>query len=372
MNQEPNFDGDTPVSASTSMSQEPVTPSFVKPPKKSLWRRIFGDKLEDTGDIAPATAASSDQVLHSIANTFLRDYMIERKSERKWKRFKKIGISTLMLIFFLYYLGLTFLLTGQTIFNTNDPVVGVVKIVGAIGQGKQASADEVVPALTKAFEKSTVKAVVLSIDSPGGAPVESERINSAIRNLKKKHPDKPLITVIDNLGASAAYMIAMEGDRVVAGRYSLVGSIGAVIQSWDVHKVMEKLDVKQKTFASGEFKSLLNPFVPPSEEGDKKAQFLVDSIGVQFKNDMVERRKAKLKPEIKYDTGEVWTGVVAKDIGLVDELGTVETIVAEYEGMKAQNFGPFIQKSLMQRLGAAFTAQDLAALLSDVAGVSQR
>jgi protease-4 len=72
--------------------------------------------------------------------------------------------------------------------------------------GSSASADKIIPALEKVFSNSNVKGVILSIDSPGGAPVESERINNAIVSLKKKY-NKPIIAVINNLGAAAAYMV---------------------------------------------------------------------------------------------------------------------------------------------------------------------
>jgi protease-4 len=77
--------------------------------------------------------------------------------------------------------------------------------------------------------------------------------------LKKKH-NKPIYAAIQNVGASAAYMIAMNTDRIYAGRYSLVGSIGAVMSSWDVHKALNKFDIHQDVYASGQLKSMLNPF----------------------------------------------------------------------------------------------------------------
>ena len=147
----------------------------------------------------------------------------------------------------------------------------MVHIDGAIAPTGAASAKRIVPALEKAFTYPNVKAVVLSIDSPGGAAVEAERIYRAIESLKKKH-DKPVIAIINNVGASAAYMIAMHTDNVYAAKYSLVGSIGTMIDGWDVHRAMERLDVAQRVYASGHLKSMLSPFLPMSKEAEDKAQ----------------------------------------------------------------------------------------------------
>ena len=145
-----------------------------------------------------------------------------------------------------------------------------MKVEGQISAtAKLASADKVVAALTRAFEDTHVQRVLLYIDSPGGAPVEAERIMDAVTELRKKH-NKPIQAVIGNLGASAGYMVALSADDIVSAKYSLVGSIGAILQSWDVHRVLDKYDVKAKTYASGNLKGMLNPFEPGTPEGEAK------------------------------------------------------------------------------------------------------
>jgi protease-4 len=128
------------------------------------------------------------------------------------------GLPVLLgIVYFLFFLSSTGFRWGPF-----GDVVGVVRIEGQISSTDHASADSIVPLLEKAFANPNVKAVVLSIDSPGGAPVEAERIYTAIGSLKRKHP-KPVVAVINNLGASAAFLIALHADKIVAGRYSLVG-----------------------------------------------------------------------------------------------------------------------------------------------------
>ena len=209
------------------------------------------------------------------------------------------------------------------------------------------------PLLEKAFANPNVKAVVLSIDSPGGAPVEAERIYTAIGSLKRKHP-KPVVAVINNLGASAAFLIALHADKIVAGRYSLVGSIGAIMAPWQLDRAIAKYDVSQRVYASGKLKSFLNPFTPVTPEVDLKAQKLVDQMGTYFLEEVKARRGAYLKAGVDVATGEVWAGPEAKEIGLVDAVGTIDEYVASTWGVKAYDFGPSNQG--LQLLGR--TIQD--------------
>jgi protease IV len=132
-------------------------------------------------------------------------------------------------------------------------VVGVVRIEGEISAGGVASANRIVPALQQAYESRNVKAVVISIDIPGGAPVEAERIYRAIDALKASEIKRPIVAVINNMGASAEYMIALHADKIYAGQYSLVGSVGAVLTGWDFSRAISRVDVAQRVYASGAY-----------------------------------------------------------------------------------------------------------------------
>jgi protease-4 len=214
-----------------------------------------------------------------------------------------------------------------------------VRIDGEISAQNVASAKRVIPILEKAFANPSVKAVVLSIDSPGGAPAESERIYTAIESLKRKH-QKPVVAVINNMGASAAYMIAVHTDKIYAGKYSLVGSIGAIITAWDLHKAIERVDVAQHVYASGQLKALLNPFAPVSQEADAKAKQLASQVGATFLDEVKRARSATLKSTVDYGSGEIWGGQEARDIGLVDEISTLDEVVDTNWGLKTYDFGP--------------------------------
>lgn len=330
--------------------------------------------MQDTHDRLPPSAALTERLLEELL-TELRtersnmreqhhELVRERKAERRWKTFFQlalIGIPLLgtiaYVIFFTSAMGFQWGPFGS--------VVGVVRIDGEISSQSVASAKRVIPLLEKAFANPSVKAVVLSIDSPGGAPAESERIYAAIDYLKQQHP-KPVVAVINNMGTSAAYLIALHADKIYAGKYSLVGSIGAIITAWDVHKAIERVDVAQHVYASGRLKALLNPFAPISQEADAKAKLLVSQVGATFLDEVRRARSTALKANVDYGSGEIWTGQEAKDIGLVDAISTLDEVVAAHWGLKTYDFGPsqdtfgFFSSSaegLAQRVGDAIASR---------------
>lgn len=303
-----------------------------------------------------------EQTHQAITSLMVSDMLKERRSDRRWRAARRVITALFLLAAIGAYLAM-FLHEPRTgpLLKDADGYLGVVRITGAIKNSSNASAEKVVPALTEAFADPKVKAVVLSIDSPGGAPVEAERINFAIGELKKRHK-KPVYAVIQNIGASAGYMIAMHTDKIVAGRYSLVGSIGAALQTWDVHEALNKRDVRHQVYASGDLKNMLNPFSPPSEAAGRKAQELVDDAGGQFFAEFKERRGSKLKDGVAYDTGEVWSGEQALKLGLVDETGTIEQL-AYANNANVKEFKPGSRAIL-----PAFTMEAASGWLSSVIG----
>lgn len=282
--------------------------------------------------------AITERDLHkTVSDELIRDVLLERKSERRWKVGKRILMVGAAGIFFAMYLLGTARQMGWKMLP-NSETTAVIHIDGEISAGATASADKIVPLLKTAFEANNVKAIVLSIDSPGGAPVESERIYQAIKALRKKNP-KPIVAVINNVGASAAYMVALHTDKIYAANYSLVGSVGAVLSGWDFHKALEKFDVRQRVYASGNLKSMLNPFTPMTPEADKKAQEMVTKMGQRFKAEVEAARGKKIVKGVDYATGEVWDGAEARQIGLVDEIGTLDTVAMQWDS-KVHDMGP--------------------------------
>jgi protease-4 len=214
--------------------------------------------------------------------------------------------------------------------------------------------------LEKAFNSPKVKAIALNIDSPGGQPFESERVGQTIDRLKSE-TGKPVYAFIGNTGASAAYLLALHADKIIAGRYSLVGSIGAVITGWDLHKLAEKFDVTQRVYASVVHKNMINPFVTMSKESEAKAQEMVNQMAVVFADEFKSKRGAKFKERFDYTTGEIWGGEEALAIGLIDEIGTIEGVVSNEWHAKTHDFGPTNQaKGFLPQLGTKAVEKVLA------------
>ena len=273
-----------------------------------------------------------------MVEALIADLLRERRTERRWKwTFRMVFIGGSIVLSLLYFL-LWAPQLGWRIGPLGD-VVGVVRIDGEISQGSPSSAARVVAALKKAFESPHVRAVVLAIDSPGGAPGEAERIYRAMESLKTEHK-KPVIAVVGNVGASAAYLIALHADRIYAGRYSLVGSVGAVLAGWDLHRAAERLDVSQRLYASGPLKAMLSPFQPVTEAADAKAKALIGEIGEVFVGEVKRLRGARLSSTADVSTGEVWLGPEAKRLGLIDEIGTLEEVIRSSWNLNWYDFGP--------------------------------
>lgn len=200
-------------------------------------------------------------------------------------------------------------------------ILPVVKISGGIGI--LTDLDRLAFNLEKAF-KTEAPAVILSIDSPGGDPNTADRIIARLAFLKKKYPEKKVIAVCGRLCASAAYLIAIHADEIYAGKYSLVGSIGAIITTMNFSGLMEKLGIEYKAYSSGPYKDMLNPFLPFSEEKDKKAVDLVNKIADKFVAEVYRLRK--IPKDKKIATGEIWTAQEALELGLIDHIGVIENI----------------------------------------------
>lgn len=318
-------------------------------------------------DIAGNKTVSEAELHNTMASILLADILKERRSERRWKLFRRfmiasffIGGAVLYAMFYTSTLGIKVNIFER--FKEREPELAVVRISGTIGE--LVTADTLIPAIRSAFEAKTTKAVVLQINSPGGAPGDAERIGSFVREMRLSS-EIPIHAVIEGIGASAAYLIAMETDSIYAGRYSLVGSIGAVLSAWEAHQLLDRIGVQQRTFSSGELKSMLNPFAPPNEEGNAKAQSLVDEMGEMFREDLMLARAKKLTSGIDYGTGEVWNGVVAQEIGLVDEIGTIESIQSKYGLEKLRVYRPFRPYSFMRMM--AEWAQDMGMALPWIA-----
>lgn len=305
-----------------------------------------------------------------VLRAALKDLLLDRRAERRSKTLRAT-------LYFLMFALPAFLYVGFYAWSAgirlgkDVEAVAVIRIEGEIADGALASAGRVIPVLKKAFEDPKVKALVLSIDSGGGAPLEAERIYTAIDSWRKTHP-KPVVAVINNLGASAAYMIALHADRIYAGHYSLVGSVGAILSGWDAHQALARVGVSQRVYASGELKAMMNPYLPMSPEAEAKARDLVAAMGKSFRAELTAQRKEKLVADVDYGSGAVWGGPEAHRIGLVDELSTIDQVVkTRWPGLPVNDLGPRSTGLPFASAAADWLGQVLASGMSRVQAQAQ-
>lgn len=263
----------------------------------------------------------------------LEAHFRENRSARRW-RFAFKAVSAVALIFLV---GLGLFAQGARLWRTSHPHVASVEIKGLISSTTEANAERIVQGLRSAFANPKAKAVVLKINSPGGSTSQAEAIYQEIKKLKQKYK-KPVFATIDDLGASAAYYIAVAADKIYASRSSLVGSIGVRIDSFNFTGLMEKLGVERKLYTSGRYKGVLDMFSKPEPEAEKQILESLKTVHAQFIQVVKENRGNRLKEDPMLFTGMFWSGEEALALGLIDELST--PIQFDYRGLGIVDYTP--------------------------------
>jgi protease-4 len=173
-----------------------------------------------------------------------------------------------------------------------------------------------------------VKGVLVSIDSPGGTSVGGERLYKALRELNET---KPVVTHINTLGASAAYMTAVASDHIVAYRTSLTGSVGVLIQYGQINELLDNLGIAVSKVDSGPLKAEPSPFEPAAPEAVEALQSVVDNTFEWFIDLVTERRQLTEAQVERVATGRIFTGEQALEEGLVDAIGGEADAIAWLE-----------------------------------------
>lgn len=183
-------------------------------------------------------------------------------------------------------------------------------------------------AIRNLAEDASAAALILRIDSPGGATFASEALYRAVRSVGET---RPVVAVMDGVAASGGYMAALAADRIFARESTVTGSIGVVLQAPDISGLMEKIGVANELVRSGPLKAEPNPFAPLSPEAREAAGRVVRDLHRMFVGLVAERRALAPSEAARLADGRVFTGAAARDAGLVDSLGGVEDAVAWLE-----------------------------------------
>jgi protease-4 len=227
--------------------------------------------------------------------------------------------TTLGIIFFAL---IVFTIT-KTIFLPETPVtgdkIGVIRIEGIIS-----SSERYIKLLNQLEKNKSVKAIVLRVNSPGGVVGACQEIHDKVEEITKK---KPVVVSMGSVAASGGLYISVPATKIVANPGTITGSIGVILQTYNVKELADKWGIKVVTVKSGKFKDLLNPFKEPSSEDIKILQELINDSYMQFVEAVAKGRKLPVEKVKRIADGRVFTGRKAKEIGLVDELGSFERAV---------------------------------------------
>ncbi|HEX7488270.1 MAG TPA: signal peptide peptidase SppA, partial [Anaeromyxobacteraceae bacterium] len=232
----------------------------------------------------------------------------------------------LFLVFFLFLLLAYGAVRGEGPRLVGGPRIGVVEIKGEIGSGARGSvdSDETLKVIKRFLDDTDMKAVVVRIDSPGGAVAPSQEIYDELRKLAEK---KTVVCSMGNLAASGGFYIAMACPHILAEPGTLTGSIGVISQFPNVKRLAERFDVKMETIKSGKLKDAGNPFRDMTPEDRAYWQTLIDQVYLQFLAAVVESRELPEAEVRKIADGRALTGQQAQELGLIDELGNFHDAV---------------------------------------------
>jgi protease IV len=211
--------------------------------------------------------------------------------------------------------------------------VGVIQLEGTL-----MSSDPVMKQLRKFRKKSSIKAIVLRINSPGGAVAPAQEIYREIEKVKKK---KPVVASMETVGASAAYYIASNADRIVCSQGTITGSIGVIMMLPQIQKIIERIGIDVNVIKAGKYKDIGSAVRPLTEDERKILESFAAQIHEQFISDVAAGRKGKIERDklVSIADGSFFTGEKAKELGLVDSIGNfydAVKIAAELGGIKGE------------------------------------
>ena len=208
---------------------------------------------------------------------------------------------------------------------------GVIGNVGKFKQGIDFSGQEEL--IKKAFSIKKAIAVAISINSPGGSPVQSHLIHDFIRHQAKKNKKK-VIVFAEDVAASGGYLIACSGDEIYANSSSIIGSIGVIYSSFGFTELIKKIGVERRVHTAGKNKSTLDPFMEEKQEDIERLKNIQLDLHKDFIEVVENSRGVKLKKDtgIELFSGEFWSGRKSKELGLIDGIGNADKILREKFG----------------------------------------
>ena len=231
----------------------------------------------------------------------------------------------LVIAFFLVVSLLPALLGGTDKLTLGKDKIGVVEIFGPI-----IDSYEMVELIEEYAKDRSIKGILVRIDSPGGAVAPSQEIYEALLTARN---NKPVVASMGSVAASGGYYIALGADRIVSNPGTITGSIGVIMGFIDPRELLKKIGIVSITVKSGEFKDLGNPARSFTERDRKMLQSVIDDVYEQFVSAVAENRNMTIDAVKAVADGRILSGRMAKETGLVDDIGTFRDSVKILSGL---------------------------------------
>jgi len=227
-------------------------------------------------------------------------------------------------LFLFIVFTLVVVISALVVLSERAPIgqkVAVVRIEGPIVDSK-----ETIEEIKGYLKNSSVKAIVLRVDSPGGAVAPSQEIYEEVKRASKQ---KKVVASMGTVAASGGYYISSPATKVFANPGTLTGSIGVIMEIPNIEGLMDKIGVKTEVIKSGKHKDMASIFRKMKEEDRRILQGVIEDVHEQFISAVAEGRRLPIEKVREIADGRVFTGKQAKEIGLVDELGNLEDAIKE-------------------------------------------
>jgi protease-4 len=230
----------------------------------------------------------------------------------------------LLIVGAIFFISLALVYTVTGLLGRSNPLpigekVGVIEVDGVITSSKTT-----IKHLLEFKKDRSVKAIVLRVDSPGGAVGPSQEI---YEEIKKAAAVKPVVVSMGSVAASGGYYISSPAWRIFANPGTITGSIGVIMEFTNIQKLMGKVGLKSQVVESGEHKDIGSPFRPMTASDRKILQSLINDVYAQFVAAVAKGRKLDVKTVRALADGRIFSGRQALKVGLVDELGDMQDAV---------------------------------------------
>ena len=252
---------------------------------------------------------------------------LEQRKTRRWGIFFKLATLIYLSILLFFFVSSN----DNKIAATGD-FTALISINGEISSQSEANASDFKQNLNDAYENPGTKGIILSINSPGGSPVQAGIMNDEIKRLKSLYPQIPIYAVVEDVCASGAYYIAVATDSIFVDKASIVGSIGVLMDGFGFEQTINKLGIERRLMTAGKNKAALDPFSPINPDQKAHIQELLDQIHQQFINVVKDGRGSRLTSGDEIFSGLFWNGEKSIKLGLSDYLGNVNYVAREIIG----------------------------------------